>query len=162
MMLAQLPNYPLRPTSCPLDLYDIIECRRIQTLPHQSRASFRSSYQGESSYNYEDYTLRFRYAKVPWRWSWLKPDERYWNFDNEGLFQREINGAWGIINRSGNPVTPECLDVCREEIDIQIVTGYFDQVAYQWVVCEPTHELLGTRSYEIKRAAEEQLLQTIS
>jgi len=157
-----LPNYKIRnefERREGADLYDVIECRPMRQPGEPGLLRFRSSYQGESSYMYDDYTLRFRYAKAPWRWDYLAPGKRYWNFANEGLFQREINGAWGILHRDcSNPVTPAVLEIARREIDIEIVTGYFDHEFYRWVICEPTDEPLSTISYQ-RSNPEPQLLE---
>jgi len=147
----ELPNYPLRAPACAGDLYDIIECDGTR---NQERLPYTSSYQGATSYRWHDQALEFRWAKVPWRWSWGKPEDRYWNYVDEGEFQRKgPNASWGIVHRySSNPVWPECLALCREVIDSRIVTGYFDFLAMRWVICEPDVEPLSTNSYNIFRA----------
>lgn len=117
------------------------------------RIPWISSYQGETDYevrfgHLNGRRITFRWGKLPWRWSWLKPDQKYWNYDSEELFQREANGAWGILHcMCCNPVNVETLECFRELYVPLAVTGYFDHTTKNWVVCEPTKKELSTETW---------------
>lgn len=121
--------------------------------PHFAhRLQFISSFQGESDYRDTHATTRrvtFRWAKCPWIWGFEKPGQKYWNYANEEEFQRDFNGAWGILHEMANPVDAETLEAFRREHLPNAVTGYYDHLKKQWVVCEPTTRKLGTETWEL-------------
>ena len=157
--MLTLPNYPTEPGIVG-DLTDLIMDRAENTTPNDARRiPWVSSYQGETDYQprsgpLRDRRLSFRYAKVPWRWSYQKPNERYWNYETEDRFQREVNGAWGIVHRGANPLDAETLEWFRQEYVPLAVTGYLNFETGLWTVCAPTLQELCTESWRRWKAVQ--------
>lgn len=110
---------------------------------------FRSSYQGEATYHLPDgRELRFRWAKVPFRWSFMKPGERYWNFDTQEKFEAEMNGNHGMVTLGTEPVDSDALEAFRREQHAGVRTGFFCHLRHGWIACEPTALRLSQASWE--------------
>lgn len=149
----ELPNYETSP-GIPGSITDIIKFDSALP-PERRRLNFISSYQGQTDYRGLDGTgrLSFRWGKVPWVWGFQKPGEKYWNYETEEEFQRDINGRWGLLTDGGNPVGPTTLEVFRAEYLSNAVTGYYDHEKKDWVVCGPTTEKRGTASWQRREQA---------
>jgi len=150
MTLIPFPAYVTEP-GFPGSLTDHIVFNGSQPPREQQHLQFISNYQGETDYEplrgHGEGRLTFRSAKVPWRWSWLKEGERYWNYDTEEAFQRSVNGDWGILHQGNEPVDAATLDVFRAEKCALAVTGYFDHLQMRWLPCEPTTEKPSNQSF---------------
>lgn len=123
-----------------------------------SRSTIRwtSSYQGETDYeDSKGRRLRFRWGKVPYVWGWERPGERYWNFDSEEEFQRELNGRHGLLLWGVDPVEAETLAEYRQFYRAGAKTGYYDFDQRRYIQCEPTKKRLGTESWERFKAKTE-------
>ncbi len=151
--MKTLPAYTTEP-GIPGDLTDLIVDRTpdCNTPNEARRIPWISSYQGEVDFqvgfgHLNGRRISWRYAKVPWRWSFQREGERYWNFGTEEEFQSQVNGAWGIIHCSANPIDAATLEEFRRYHPLA-VTGYYDHLTRSWVICEPTTQELGTESWK--------------
>jgi hypothetical protein len=146
----ELPKYAIEP-GIPGSITDLIQQRHFETPNARRRIRWTSSYQGATDYDSDigkRRRLTFRYGKLPWRWSFQKPGEVYWNFASEEEFQHEVNGSWGILHGGSDPVDAETLLAFRELYLPEAVTGYFDHKLKRWVICEPTTQELSNESWK--------------
>ena len=148
-----LPNYTILPGH-PGSITDIIKDAVDNfDIPNELRPiRWTSSYQGETTYETDigkRGRLTFRWGKCPCKWGYEKTEAHYWNFDTEADFQREFNGAWGILHRIGaNPVDAATLNAFRKFYRPNAVTGYFNHNRKCWMVCEPTERELSTETWK--------------
>ena len=150
----ELPHYPKEP-GFPGSFTDVIVRDRPYIEREARRIQFISCYQCETDYHRlhgREGRFTFRFGKLPWRWSWLKEGEVYWNFKTEADFQRELNGAWGILHSGTEAVDAETLAVFREECYSLAVTGWFNHGTKAWEICEPTTERQSHRSWVAQTA----------
>ena len=123
------------------DLYDRITPNPAIVLNRNDyhRLRWISGYQGEVTYEMPDGTRYFfRWAKLPWRWDFLTNGQRYWNWDRQEDFEKEMNGRHGLFVRGSEPADPEAFELFRKHFHQDAKTGWFDHATKQWVICEPT------------------------
>ncbi len=129
----------------------IVSKPRKEVARDRKRIRFISSYQGEVDYEMHGLAgrLHFRWAKVPWGWSWHQ-GRRYWNFDSEEEFDRVgPNASWGILHNGGKKVPAEVLEIFRDEHCGDAVMGCCNaETGWLWRIAD--HEL----HLEIPRAGQ--------
>ena len=121
--------------------YETIECRPLDPAaprPHSWPLEWTCSYQGESDWSCRGNRLRFRSSKCPWRWSFHKEGERYWNYASREEFEAQHNGNHGMVTRGAEPVDQETLDLFRARVHGGAQTGFFCHLRRRWVRCKPT------------------------
>lgn len=123
------------PSTEPTSFYSHIAATPLAPGAFQS-IRWTSGYQGETEYEYRGRRLRFRWAKVPWRFSWAPAS--YWNYADRRSFELQHNGNHGLLTCGAEPVDPETLAVFRREYHSGAETGFFCHVRKRWVRCKAT------------------------
>ncbi len=139
----------------PQSLHSQIEAAPlIANAPNDWELRWTCCYQGEVDYERRGIRLRFRWAKCPWRWSWEKAGQRYWNFATREAFEAEHNGNHGMLTAGSEPVDAETLELFRQRVHSGAVTGFFCHLRQRWVQCKPTARRPGERTWQIRRKRE--------
>lgn len=131
----------------PDSIYDIIEPGLPPGAQDGTPFQWKVGYQGETEFELsyliapknhrlDGRRVRFRYGKVPWKFSW--EPKSYWNYPDEAAFELSgPNASHGMLTMGIHPVPRHVLALFRRHHYATAITGYWCSHSRTFIPLQP-------------------------